>query len=232
MPKRNDRRRINTEGQFSIGEAVPANADFPTNKIRTAKYNIFNFLPFSLLHQFSRYANLYFLFSSTLQTIPQISPLSPGSAFAPLSIVIGLSMVREAYEDFQRYKADRETNNSRVSVWRAGQWIEGTWSDLAVGEVVRVFNHEFFPADLVLLASAEATGAAFIMTSSLDGERNLKTRFALPLTQQRFATEPLQPRGEIRRGPPSADLEEMSGTIVVNGENESLTVKQLLPRGA
>lgn len=51
----------------------------------------------SLLTQFKRLANIYFLFIAILQTIPIISPLSPVTAWAPLIVVLAISMIREGY---------------------------------------------------------------------------------------------------------------------------------------
>lgn len=48
----------------------------------------------SLLVQFKRLANIYFLLIAILQTIPIISPLSPVTAWAPLIVVLAISMIR------------------------------------------------------------------------------------------------------------------------------------------
>ncbi len=47
--------------------------------------------------QFKRLANVYFLMIAILQTIPQISPLNPASAWAPFIVVLAISIVREGY---------------------------------------------------------------------------------------------------------------------------------------
>lgn len=49
----------------------------------------------ALVLQFKRIANIYFLVIAILQTIPAISPLNPFVAWAPLIIVIGISIARE-----------------------------------------------------------------------------------------------------------------------------------------
>lgn len=67
---------------------------FPTNFISTAKYTAISFLPLAILLQFKRYANIYFLVTAILQSIPQISPLSSATAWAPLIFVVGLSVLR------------------------------------------------------------------------------------------------------------------------------------------
>lgn len=45
--------------------------------------------------QFKRLANVYFLIISILMSIAVISPINPLTAWAPLIIVIGISLMRE-----------------------------------------------------------------------------------------------------------------------------------------
>lgn len=56
----------------------------------------------ALLVQFKRMSNVYFLATSVLTTIPNFSPVSPASCFVPLTFIIFMSMLREAYEDYVR----------------------------------------------------------------------------------------------------------------------------------
>lgn len=86
-----------TPYEFSIntGEFPPTNNKiFPTNKIHTTHYTTLTFLPKSLLLQFTRLANCYFLIIAILLSINIISPLNPFTAWAPLLIVIAISIVR------------------------------------------------------------------------------------------------------------------------------------------
>ncbi|KAF8368155.1 hypothetical protein PRIPAC_85984, partial [Pristionchus pacificus] len=53
---------------------------------------------------------------------------------------------------------------------------------LQAGMIVYVTKGSSFPADLVLLSSSEPAGIAYIETSNLDGETNLKIRKGLPQT--------------------------------------------------
>lgn len=80
---------------------------YASNYISTTKYNLITFLPLALAIQFKRYANIYFLVCAILQSIPLISPLNPASAIAPLAFVLFLSVTREGYEDYKRWKSDR-----------------------------------------------------------------------------------------------------------------------------
>lgn len=53
----------------------------------------------------------------------------------------------------KRHKADDETNHRHVDVLRDNTWVGVRWKKVAVGDIVRVHNNDFFPADLVLLSS-------------------------------------------------------------------------------
>ena len=68
-------------------------------QIKTANYNIIDFLPKALFIQFMRIANFYFLATAIIQSIRQISPLLPFSAIAPLAFVLFISLVREFLDD-------------------------------------------------------------------------------------------------------------------------------------
>lgn len=41
---------------------------------------------------------------------------------------------------------------------------------------------EFFPADMILINSDDPQGIAFVETKNLDGETNMKSKFAHKLT--------------------------------------------------
>jgi len=46
---------------------------YPTNRVRTTKYTLWNFVPKNLFLQFMRVANSYFLLMFILQTIPALN---------------------------------------------------------------------------------------------------------------------------------------------------------------
>lgn len=43
------------------------------------------------------------------------------------------------------------------------------WKDIQVGDVVRLENDDFIPAELILISSSEPEGLCYIETSNLDG---------------------------------------------------------------
>ena len=85
-----------------INDLKENNAQYPSNWVSTTKYSLLTFLPKALFEQFRRVANLYFLLGAAVSVTP-LSPFSALSLIAPLVFVVGVSMVKEAIEDWHRY---------------------------------------------------------------------------------------------------------------------------------
>lgn len=96
----------------------------------------------------------------------------------PLTFVVALSMIKDAYEDYKRHQSDGKENNMKTLVFdrSSEKFVEKPWSKVTPGNIVKVTNDEFIPADLVLLQSSEPKGTLFIETKNLDGETNLKIK--------------------------------------------------------
>ena len=67
---------------------------FPDNSIRSTKYTLLTFFPLAFLFQFKRLANVYFLFIAILQSFSVLSPFAAYTAWVPLGVVLGISLVR------------------------------------------------------------------------------------------------------------------------------------------
>ncbi|KAE9448045.1 hypothetical protein C3L33_20080, partial [Rhododendron williamsianum] len=153
-----------------------------SNYISTTKYNVITFLPKAIFEQFRRVANLYFLLAACLSLTP-VAPFSTVSMIAPLAFVIGLSMAKEAMEDWQRFIQDIKVNMRKAWVHkRDGVFGSKPWKKLRVGDVVKVEKDKFFPADLLLVSSSYEDGLCYVETMNLDGETNLKVKRALEVT--------------------------------------------------
>jgi hypothetical protein len=58
-------------------------------------------------------ANFYFLLMMVLELIPETSDSEGKPAILiPLSFVVGLSMIKDLYEDVKRHLSDRSENNN------------------------------------------------------------------------------------------------------------------------
>ncbi|KAJ8649723.1 hypothetical protein MRB53_002746 [Persea americana] len=206
-------------------------ARFKENSISTTKYNVLTFLPKGLFEQFRRVANLYFLMISILSTTP-ISPVHPITNVVPLSIVLFASLVKEAFEDWKRVQNDRVINSTLVDVLQDQKWESIPWKDLQVGDLVRVKQDGFFPADLLFLASTNPDGVCYIETANLDGETNLKIRKALERTWDYLHPDKAAEfKGEIQCEQPNNSLYTFTGNLMIQKQTLPLSPNQILLRG-
>ena len=91
------------------GRTVPSS--FPGNKVTNPKDNTLPFLPVLLYHLFKFYFILFFLMIFLSLFSP---PLKVGFLFtyiSPLAFVLVVTLLKEAWDDLQRYRRDMELNN-------------------------------------------------------------------------------------------------------------------------
>lgn len=86
---------------------------FPANKIRNQKYNILTFVPLVLYHQFKFFLNLYFLMVCLTQLIPDLRIGYAYTYYGPLVFVLCVTLIREAVDDYRRYRRDIEINSRK-----------------------------------------------------------------------------------------------------------------------
>ncbi|KAH6679777.1 P-type ATPase-like protein [Halenospora varia] len=84
------------------------------NKIRTAKYTPISFVPKNLWYQFHNIANVYFLFLIILAFFSIFGASNPGLNAVPLIVIVFITAVKDAIEDYRRTVLDNELNNSPV----------------------------------------------------------------------------------------------------------------------
>ncbi|KAJ8727263.1 hypothetical protein PYW08_015660 [Mythimna loreyi] len=212
----------------------PQPIKFLTNRISTAKYSVPSFVPLFLFEQFRRYSNCFFLLIALLQQIPDVSPTGRWTTLTPLILILSVSAIKEIVEDFKRHRADDETNGRKVDVLREGRWVTIQWEQLLVGDLCKVVNNQFFPADIVLLSSSEPQGISFIETSNLDGETNLKIRQAHPETARLDNTLALTDfTATVQCEQPNRHLYEFNGLLKdTNNKVIPLGLDQMLLRGS
>ena len=163
-----------------INDPVKASScDYLHNSVTTGKYTIATFLIKFLIAFYMNYANLFFLFISMLQLVGNLGSTSKYGTALPLFVIMLLTASKELLEDSKRHAQDTVVNNRLVKVLNGQNFVPKRWYEVKVGNIVRVENAEFFPADLLLLSSSEPEGICYIETSNLDGETNLKIRQGL-----------------------------------------------------
>ncbi|KAM3163291.1 Phospholipid-transporting ATPase [Lachancea thermotolerans] len=205
------------------------------NHISTTKYNLATFLPKFLFQEFSKYANLFFLFTSAIQQVPNVTPTNRYTTIGTLLVVLIVSAVKEIVEDLKRAKSDNELNDSRAEIFsdQLQDFSLNKWVNISVGDIIKVKSEEPVPADMIVISSSEPEGLCYIETANLDGETNLKIKQAKVETSKIIDTAELaRMRGKVLSEHPNSSLYTYEGTMALNGKNIALTPEQMVLRGA
>lgn len=160
---------------------------YPSNIVSNAKYNPLTFIPIILYEQFKFFFNLYFLFVALSQAIPQLRIGYLSSYIVPLAFVLIVTMSKEAIDDINRRKRDKESNNELYEVINKSKLVPS--KDLKVGDLIKIHKGSRLPADVVVLQTNDPNGESFINTDQLDGETDWKLRIACTLTQSLSQTD-------------------------------------------
>ena len=96
----------------------------------------------------------------------------------PLGTILIFTAIKDGVEDYRRHLSDKAENLRVVEVVDpdTGGTTKKTWAELQVGMVLRLFDDQSVPTDLVMLHSSNDEGMAYVTTAGLDGETNLKLR--------------------------------------------------------
>ncbi|XP_065556069.1 phospholipid-transporting ATPase IK isoform X2 [Lathamus discolor] len=203
------------------------------NAIKTAKYNVFTFLPLNLYEQFHRMANIYFVFVILLQTIPAISTLPWYTLLFPVSCLLIIRGVRDLIDDIGRHQSDRNINSRPCEILCGKSFRWQKWRDIRVGDIVRLRKESLVPADMLLLCSSEPSSLCYVETTDIDGETNLKFRQALLVTHQELVREESLAAfdGTVTCEEPNSRMHSFTGTLAWRGQTYPLDSERILLRG-
>ena len=219
------------DGLSRIVHILQPNPTSPTNSIITALYTWYTFPTIGvieLLYPWKKFANFYFLCVGGMQMWKEVS-LTEGqpSSYATLLFICCVELYFKGRENLARVRGDRTTNNTLVDALSSDADAFGPvrWSDVMVGDVVRVRSRETFPADLLLLRASDPPGQCWVNTKPLDGETDSKLRVApkalLPLLETPAACEPAALRsalrGHVRCEVPNDKVNDITAQLCLDG---------------
>ncbi|ODV80628.1 putative phospholipid-transporting ATPase [Suhomyces tanzawaensis NRRL Y-17324] len=109
------------------------------------------------------------------------------------------------------------------------------WSDVKVGNIIRINENEWVPADVLLLTTSnQETQEAFVETMALDGETNLKSKVPPSQISKRMASVPglKSTKALFTVEDPNLDLYNFEGSFVLDGETFALGPENIVYRGS
>ena len=211
------------------------------NSIRTCQYTLITFFPLALLNQFKTGFNWFFLINAIIACIPVLSDKSPYSEVSPFIVVLIISLIKEAVEDYRKYSNDKKLNNANVLIFKEKRFYREKCQNIKVGNIIKIYKDDLIPADVLIIKSSLKNGLCYMQTANLDGENALKPREAFNYTQNKVKNKVkiIQNLFDYQEGnfyiealPPNKSIYDIEGTVFVYKNKNYITIKNVLLRGA
>jgi len=205
------------------------------NVIKNQKYNIITFVPIVLFNQFKFFFNLFFLLNALSQFVHALQTGYLITYVGPLALVLLLTMAKEAYDDYERYRRDKQANSAQYKrILRDGQEEMVPSSKLRVGDIIEVKASQRIPADLIILYTTEPTGSVFIKTDQLDGETDWKLRKPITFLQKQKVEIEEEYSYQDSEGckitvnPPTEEIYKFEGVFTCGDYREALSLENTI----
>ena len=211
------------------------NYTYFSNKVENHKYNLISFVPVVIFNQFKQFGNFFYLIMTLTQFVPVLIVGFLFSYLSPLVIVVGVTMIKELYDDINRRYQDRITNNQIYTIYKNNinnepEEIQVTSANLKIGDFIIINENQRVPADIILLKTFNNDADdnhAFIRTDQLDGETDWKLRKALGSTQKLTITEIINLDAFIEYEAPSKLIYNFEGVFECNIDNNNIIKEPL-----
>ena len=144
--------------------------------------------------------------------------------------------VRKSFQSGRKsFQSGRKSQSHRPKSLKFSRKL---WKDVRVGDVLRIYNNEEIPADVILLSTSDEDNGCYVETKNLDGETNLKVKQSLKYGNNHKITKGddlIHHKFQIDSEGPHPNLFGYQGNLKYeeNGElaQESITINNLLLRG-
>ena len=193
--------------------------------------------------------NIFFLITSIISCIKILSTKSVASALIPFLMVISIGLILDLIEEIKRYRNDLVTNSSKTKIYKNKKFNNIRWSDIKIGNLIKVKKNEIIPADLFVICTSNKDFSFYLQTSNIDGETSLKKREVLIDTQKIFFKRKNKEENYlenifnnyntldeencyIKVDPPNRNIYKIDGTFILNDNNIFFNKNNTAIRGA
>ena len=144
-----------------------------------------------MFHQFSFFGNIFYLVLTISQFFDYLKVGFLITYLGPLAFVLIVTLIKELYDDYYRYKTDIQTNSQEYIRIENCSAKKVKSSEIKIGDIIELSQNERVPADMIVLKvfnegnQEDSTGGnLFIRTDQLDGETDWKLRKAASFIQK------------------------------------------------
>ena len=227
--------------ELEDGKKVIQPEKYCKNRVQTNQYSLITFLPLALINQFKIVFNWLFLVT-TILSMTSLSNQTALSNLTPFCVVLIISLIREAIEDYKKYKDDERINKTKVLIYKPPSFMKTESKNVKVGNIIKIKKGQIIPADVLIIKTSLENGFCYMQTTNLDGESAFKPREAIALSQKTIdINKPItfsnlltsvNENCYIEVDVPSKDIYKIEGIISFKNKKFPFDIKNVLLKGA
>ncbi|CAG9331911.1 unnamed protein product [Blepharisma stoltei] len=170
--------------QLNEGLSCTSNL-YNTNSTRTSIYTKWDFFPKNLFEQLQYSYNLWFLMIFIILLTPlNFDLLYKWFIFSVFLAMILFNLIKDALNDYWKYKNDEQVNNRLYKVWNGDMIAEKKSRDIGVGDILCITENETVPADMLILSIGSKKHICYADISKINGEKSLRIKRSMKDSQE------------------------------------------------
>ena len=163
--------------KIEFDRGTPLNYDFPSNKVHTIPYTIKGFFKFTWKKIGNSPFNLciivIFLFYLIAYLI-EMKAITQLKLFYSISFHISTLIIQFfviCIEYIRIYMNDLKINNQKARIYdtESRKFVEDSWKNIKVGNIICVKKDEVVPADIIILEALDHNHQCYLDYSSVNG---------------------------------------------------------------
>ena len=183
---------------------------YPSNKVNFTQFTWANLVPKSIFMQFMTPVMVFFLIILVIELVSVHQAQYSDSILLVFLVLIAINILKNTMILISELKAEAKINNEQVEFWNGKNFELVASESLIVGNIVKVYERQRCPADVLVLFSSNPDGVFYSDLESVVGKSSIERKVSV------FETQII-----MKNGVDEGIREKIVGKILLNDPNSN-----------
>src|SRR5574343_245214 len=151
----------NFSRHIRLSTSPPVFSPYPCNKLNFSEFAWSNLIPKSIFLQFMSPSMVYFLIILIIELISVHKSDYSNSTLTVFLVLISINVLKNGVILVSELKEETKINKEQVEIWNGKSFELVTNESLLVGNIVKIYDNQRCPADVLVLFSSNTDGVFY-----------------------------------------------------------------------